>query len=186
MQSWPRYLTKGWWGDSLQVCVSSSSPQGKPHLSLTLRNRWIYVRCVPAQVRFCSVIWQTPPQLRFEFGTVQHCWTAGVARPRSSRVNWKITPDHSYVGMCYKHKTQSVPNRRIRRNAFICLCFWDLCAGVNTGVAVSMRDFLSALQLNVAELLHGAPATSRDRNHAYLHPDGWSRYEMRVKPICSA
>ena len=66
-----------------------------PVISFTVRFHWMHVHCILAPIRFCTMVWK-PHRLHFESGTVQHCQTAGIARPRSSGDNYIITCSRSY------------------------------------------------------------------------------------------
>lgn len=78
----------------------------------------------------------------------RHCRMAVVARPRSFRDSYRITPT-AVIPICYNTTRRSVPNWKILRSAWICL-FLRYCAVLwwkLTGccVVVLVFDFLSAL-----------------------------------------
>lgn len=97
-------------------------------ISLTWELHWLDVCCGPALQQFCPVLRRpsTSHWLRFEKSAVQQVQTAGVARPRRSRANDRITRDHSYTYVLWiqpqtNRQKVSFPNPRIRRNAWVCL-----------------------------------------------------------------
>ena len=95
------------------------TPVNRICLSMIACGKDLYLAsfCIVLEVVAC-VLWKgsNPVSLvRLQFGgfKVQQCWTAGVARPGSSRSNYRIMQEHSYTCVCYKHN-----NKQTKRFVF--------------------------------------------------------------------